>query len=174
MPPINYSFSIRDQAAFPPGTRKTGLAPTWTLLKRLSDNGDISPQPVITEVGQGIYKFTFDAEAHGEAVGQIDAGATLPNPSDRYLDVLLSRDSGRIQAALTANGAKLDLSQPIPLSNLAQTVGDALAAARAAGFGASRIDATVSPPKWVFYAPDGVTPVREFTLNSTVNPTERT
>lgn len=63
----------------------------------------------------------------------------------------------------------LDLTQTIPTSNTAQTLGDALNAARAQGFG-----------KWVvsgktlnLYAPDGTTIVRSFVLNSATEPTSR-
>jgi hypothetical protein len=63
----------------------------------------------------------------------------------------------------------LDLTQSIPTSNTPNTVGDALNAARALGFG-----------KWVItgtslnlYAPDGTTIIRSFTLNSATEPTSR-
>jgi hypothetical protein len=174
MPPVTYTFSVRDNAAFPPGTRKTGLLPTWVFLKRLADNGDISPQPLIQEIAQGQYKFTYDADANGEAAGQIDAGATLANPSDRYLDILLSRDSSRIQAALGPSGAILDLGQSIPAVNAGQTVGDALNAARAGGFGKWTVNGAAVPPELVMYAADGVTVVRTFTLDDAENPSVRT
>ena len=64
----------------------------------------------------------------------------------------------------------IDLTQTFSVSNVAQTVGDALNAARAQGFG-----------KWVvsgktlnLYAPDGTTIIRSFTLNSATEPTSRT
>lgn len=63
----------------------------------------------------------------------------------------------------------LDLTQAIPTSNTAQTVGDALNAARAQGFG-----------KWVLtgtslaiYAADGTTIVKTLTLDSSTAPTQR-
>jgi hypothetical protein len=174
LPPVTYTFSIRDNAAFPPGTRKTGLLPTWVFLKRLSDNGDISPQPLIQEIAQGQYKFTYDADANGEAAGQIDAGATLANPSDRYLDILLSRDSSRIQAALTVDGANLNLAQAIPAVNTGQTLGDALNAARAQGFGRWSVNGAAVPPTLSLFAADGVTVVRTFTLDDAENPSART
>jgi len=80
--------------------------------------------------------------------------------------------SGTNGAVLTVNLAhtQLDMTQPIPTSNTAQTLGDSLNAARASGFG-----------KWVIigttlniYAPDGTTVVRSFTLNSATEPTART
>lgn len=71
--------------------------------------------------------------------------------------------------AAPGDNMTLDLTQAIPTSNTAQTVGDALNAARAEGFG-----------KWVLigttltlYAGDGVTVVRTFTLDSATNPTQR-
>jgi hypothetical protein len=75
---------------------------------------------------------------------------------------------------VTANndktGYSLNLTQAIPTTNTAQTVGDALNAARADGFG-----------KWVLvgttltlYAGDGTTAVRVFTLDSGTAPTSRT
>ena len=65
--------------------------------------------------------------------------------------------------------SQIDLTQSIPTSNTPNTVGDALNAARAQGFG-----------KWVItgtslnlYAPDGTTIIRSFTLNSATEPTSR-
>lgn len=65
---------------------------------------------------------------------------------------------------------EIDLTQAVPTSNTAQTLGDCLNAARAQGFG-----------KWVLvgttltlYASDGTTPVRAFVVDSPTNPTSRT
>lgn len=65
--------------------------------------------------------------------------------------------------------AMLDMTQAVPTSNTAQTVGDALNAARAQGFG-----------KWVLtgtslalYAADGTTVVKTLTLDSSSAPTQR-
>ena len=66
-------------------------------------------------------------------------------------------------------GYSLDLAQPIPTSNAAQTVGDALNAARAQGFGEWVLDDTTL----TLYAPDGTTAVRTFTLDSSTAPTQR-
>jgi hypothetical protein len=169
MTEITSAFTVRDMSSTPSGERKAGLAPTWVFLKKLSDNTDITPAPAITEIAQGQYKFAYDAETHGEAAGQIDAGASIPNPADRYIDVLLTRDSGRLQTALTSAGCHLDLTQAVPITNTSQTVGDALNAARAQGFG-----------KWALsgntlriYAPDGTTIVHTFTLDSPTDPTVR-
>jgi hypothetical protein len=65
---------------------------------------------------------------------------------------------------------EIDLTQAVPTSNTAQTVGDALNAARADGFGDSAIVDLVQ----TLYAGDGTTPVRQFTLDRVPNPRSRT
>ena len=64
----------------------------------------------------------------------------------------------------------IDLTQAVPTSNTAQSVGDALNAARALGFGKWVISGTTLN----LYAPDNTTIVRSFTLNSATEPTART
>ena len=65
--------------------------------------------------------------------------------------------------------ANLNLTQSIPTSNTAQTVGDALNAARAQGFGKWVLSGTTL----TLYASDGATVVRTFTLDSATSPTQR-
>jgi hypothetical protein len=72
-----------------------------------------------------------------------------------------------VTAVTTAN---LNLSQAVPTSNTAQTVGDALNAARAQGFGKWQLVGTTL----TLYAPDGTTAVRTFSLDSVSAPTVRT
>ncbi len=163
------TFLVRDTNTATGDNRKTGLSPVWVFLKRLSDGVDISSPPVITEITQGQYKFAFDAEASGEAAGQIDAGISVLNASDRYIDVLLTRDSSRLQTGIGSNGCQLDLGQTIPATNTGQTVGDALNAARAQGFGRWTLAGTAL----TLYAADGTTVVRTFTLNDATAPTSR-
>lgn len=57
--------------------------------------------------------------------------------------------------------ASLDMTQAVPTSNTAQTVGDALNAARADAFGKW----TFSGTTWTLYAGDGTTVVRTFTTS---------
>jgi hypothetical protein len=64
---------------------------------------------------------------------------------------------------------QIDLAQTVPTSNTAQTVGDALNAARAQGFGKWSLLGTVL----TLYAGDGATVVRTFTLDSATSPTSR-
>lgn len=72
--------------------------------------------------------------------------------------------------AAVGSAMTLDLTQAVPTSNTAQTVGDALNAARAQGFGKWALTGT----SLVLYAPDGTTIVRTFTLDSATSPTSRT
>lgn len=81
-------------------------------------------------------------------------------------------DVGKILGTASAGAAgkvALDLAQTIPNSNTAQTVGDALNAARAQGFGKW----TISGTTLTLYAGDGTTVVRSFTLDSATAPTQR-
>jgi hypothetical protein len=86
------------------------------------------------------------------------AQAILVDPANR----LATTPDGRVS---------LDLDQPIPISNPLQSVGDALNAARAQGFGAWSLDLNARSLR--MFAADGTTVVREFTLNSSTNPTTR-
>lgn len=63
----------------------------------------------------------------------------------------------------------LDFTQTFPNSNVAQSIGDALNAARSSGFGRWTLnDRTLS-----LYGADNTTIVKTFTLNSSTFPTER-
>lgn len=73
-------------------------------------------------------------------------------------------------AASTTGNVQIDMTQSVPTSNTGQTVGDALNAARAQGFGKW----TLSGTTLILYASDGTTAVRTFTLDSSTSPTSRT
>lgn len=88
MTAIFYLVEIREN-----GVRKTGLSPTINLLRKLSDNSPITPVPALTEVGLGLYKFSYDAAAYGEAACQIDAGAIITAEADRFTSILLLMDN---------------------------------------------------------------------------------
>jgi hypothetical protein len=66
--------------------------------------------------------------------------------------------------------SQIDMSQSVPTSNTAQTVGDALNAARAYGFGKWVISGTTLS----LYASDNTTVIKTFTLDSGSYPTSRT
>lgn len=103
MASIPFTFCVRDNTSTPPGNRITGLTPSWVFLKSLATLLNVT-QPSISEIADGQYMFFYDAEANDEAAGQIDAGSSLTNPSDRYIDVLLTKDSSRVQVALPNAG----------------------------------------------------------------------
>lgn len=65
----------------------------------------------------------------------------------------------------------LDLTTPVPTSNTPNTLGDCLNAARAQGFGKWVIDKNAKT--LTLYAPDGVTVVRTFNLDSVTAPLQR-
>lgn len=111
MSEIWYAISARDSQT---GMRLAGLKPSWSLFRGLETNADIVPLPVISEVALGIYRFAYDAETGGDAVGQIDlfggasdgsAGAIIIDDATRYVDVLLTRDSGRLLMAVDSSGS---------------------------------------------------------------------
>ncbi len=64
----------------------------------------------------------------------------------------------------------LDLTQVLDLTPVTESVGDALLAARAQGFGKWTLVSTTL----TLYANDGTTPLRVFTLDSATTPTSRT
>ena len=105
----NY-FSVRDYYGVGAGARLTGLSPTWVLFKKLDDSTDITTRPAILEVGQGIYKYSYDAETNGDAAGQFDVlGGGNPNnvslsSADRYLDLFATREPSRVLAAINTSG----------------------------------------------------------------------
>jgi hypothetical protein len=71
---------------------------------------------------------------------------------------------------VTLKYSQIDMSQAVPTSNTAHTIGDALNAARAYGFGKWVINgATLS-----LYASDNTTVIKTFTLDSGSYPTSRT
>jgi len=103
MAAINYTIAVRDSSVATGDNRKTGLTPAWIFLKTLATGSTVST-PTISEIGYGQYAFAFDAETNGECAGQIDAGSSLSVGSDRFIDILLTRDSSRIQSAINASG----------------------------------------------------------------------
>lgn len=72
------------------GVPKTGLTPTWNNLKKVSDGTNFTPQPVITEIGGGWYKFTQPTITE-DLTGVVDGGAILDD-TDRYVPVDITPD----------------------------------------------------------------------------------
>ena len=104
-----YYVSVRDNSANGQGARVTSLTPGWVFFKKLNDNSDISPQPAILEIAQGVYKFAYDPEQNGDAAAQIDAlagnsGTVTLIPGDRYIDIFPTRESSRLLSGISATG----------------------------------------------------------------------
>lgn len=174
MATIYYSVYASDSTVVSGDPSKTGLTPTWASLKTTGGvQTDVSSLAVISAVGGGQYQIAYDAEANGEASGVLDLGSGLVTNTDRYIPVSLAKDSSRIQAGINASGkVTADLTQAIPLTNTANTLGDCLNAARSQGFGSWNFDTNTLI--LTVYAPDGTTPVRVFTVDSATDPTSRT
>jgi hypothetical protein len=103
-------------------------------------------------VGQGVYSVDAKVQAGGSPA---EADATV--------------GTGTVEWTGSALLLPVDLTLAVPTSNTAQTVGDALNAARAQGFGKWTIVGTAL----TLFAADGVTVVRTFTLDSATAPTQR-
>jgi len=67
------------------GSAATGLTPTWQSLKNVATGANITPQPTFAEVGGGFYRFTVDIGVGIQWCGVIDGGATITEPSERYV-----------------------------------------------------------------------------------------
>ena len=65
---------------------------------------DITPQPLIFGVGDGVYAFMYDPEANGEASAVVDLGVAVGNPQERTFGYPLSVDSSRIRLGFAADG----------------------------------------------------------------------
>lgn len=73
------------QTIFTGDITKTGLTPTWSMLKKKSDLTAYAPQPTIREVGFGVYDLDY-ASVTEAVTGVIDLGATVSS-ADRYVPV---------------------------------------------------------------------------------------
>lgn len=74
--------------------------------------------------------------------------------------------------AFVVDPVELDMTQAVPMTNAAQSLGDSLNAARAQGFGRWTIDSTGLI--LTLLGGDNMTVVRTFTLNDPISPTART
>jgi hypothetical protein len=67
----------------------TGLACFWDSLIKASNGADFTPQPSITEIGDGFYH--FDITPTEDLLGRINGGNNLPT-SYRYTEIVVSPD----------------------------------------------------------------------------------
>lgn len=140
----------------PAGTATTISLVTQTVTGSYSSGGFVEVDPLRMP---GIYR--FDVPNAVFATG-VDKAIVMMSGASNMIPVLMEYD---LEAT-----SYLDTTQAIPTSNTAETIGDALNAARAQGFGKWVISGT----SLTLYANDGTTAVRTFTLNSASNPTSRT
>lgn len=140
----------------PAGTATTISLATQTITGSYSSGGFVEVDPLRMP---GIYR--FDVPNAVFATG-VDKAIVMMSGASNMIPVLMEYD---LEAT-----SYLDTTQAIPTSNTAETLGDALNAARAQGFGKWVISGT----SLTLYANDGTTAVRTFTLNSATNPTSRT
>ena len=102
----------------------------------------------------------------------VTTAATAATPTASLSGDLTSTMKTSVTTAATAATPTvvLNMAQSVPSSNTAQTLGDALNAARAQGFGKWVLSGT----SLTLYAGDGTTVVRTFSLDSATAPTQRT
>jgi hypothetical protein len=131
------------------------------------------------QTGTGFYSASFPAAISASGRYSVDLRqqvGSAPATSDPTVGAGPLRWGGAalgevdVLASTDKSGYSLDLTQSVPTSNTAQTVGDALNAARAGNFGKWVLSGTTL----TLYAADGTTVVRTFTLDSAVTPTSRT
>ncbi len=104
---------------------------------------------------------------------RLGAGSYVAPDNAGISAIKASTDNLPAQPAAVGSVMSLDMLQPVPLTNSAQTLGDALNAARAIGFGKWVVDGAAIPPTFTLYAPDGATPIHIFQLDSALTPTQR-
>lgn len=97
------------------------------------------------------------------------ASYTAPDNADILL-IKAKTDNLPGSPAAVGSVMQVDLTQALDLTPVTETVGDALLAARAQGFGKWTLVSTTL----TLYANDGTTPLRVFTLDSATTPTSRT
>jgi len=119
----------------------------------------------------------------GKRISDLNDAAAAPTPAQVRTELdtnstKLSKLDATVSSRSTFNGGPVasvqapvavDLSQLIPLTNTANTMGDCLNAARAQGFGKwTKAGSTLT-----LFGPDGTTIVRTFALDDASNPSAR-
>ncbi len=101
------------------------------------------------------------------------AGNIVGNNLDAKVSAVKSKtDNLPASPAAIGSAMTLDLTQSIPTSNTTQTIGDALNAARAQGFGKWKVD--TSAKTLTLFAADNSTAIWTFALDDINTPTTRT
>lgn len=158
---------------------KAGFYLDAAVSSRLASASYVSG-PTSGQIAQEVWNTSLPGSyAAGRAGFYLDTAvssrATSGNVWDALLtDHLLAGSAGLRLYTTQSSGAihgpvQLDLTQVVPMSNTAQTVGDALNAARADGFGRWELVGN----ELRLYGGDGTTLVRRFALDHARGPTRR-
>ncbi len=132
----------------------------------VTTNNDKTGYALSTAGVQAIWDALTSALTTAGSVGKL----LVDNITASIAAVKAKTDNLPSSPAAVGSTMKIDLTQAVATSNTAETVGDALNAARAQGFGKwALVGTTLS-----LYANDGTTVVRSFTLDSATTPTSRT
>ena len=172
------------------GTSQTGAdvgADATTLVARVAGNVNTSLRSNTAQAGAAstitldasasattdFYRFAIIKTTGGTGSGQARV-CTAYNGSTKVATVdrpwaTNPDNTTTFDIFLASELTQLDLTQAVPTSNTAETVGDCLMAARADGFGKW----TLSGTTLTLYANDGTTALRTFTLDSSTAPTSR-
>lgn len=158
---LSAAYIIEGQSAFSTFALSGGTVGTWSSggFKEV----DSAKAPGLYEVGIPNAGIASGKSSIISVYGFAGQDVCL---SEIELTAVDNQDS----AAYGLTAMPMSLTQAVPTSNTAQTVGDALNAARADGFGKW----TLSGTTLTIYAGDGTTAVRTFTLDSSTAPTSRT
>jgi hypothetical protein len=162
----------------------TALGLDAPVSSRLAASSYVAPDNAgIADTGAGVAdllaRLTSTRAALLDALAHLDADVSSRLSTAGYMApdnagiaaVQAKTDNLPANPAATGDAMTLDLAQPVPLTNTAQTVGDALNAARAEGFGNWSFD--VPTKTMTLFAPDGSTPVHSFIWNDANDPTSR-
>lgn len=87
---VAYKFAVRLNGSFVPG-----LKPVWMTFRRFGDGVKITGPP-INELGDGYYGWAWDAKVGRDVFGTIDAGPTITNATERFIEVEATRETGTI------------------------------------------------------------------------------
>lgn len=151
-----YTISFRGQ--------DTGIEPGFVLLQRLSDSGvPAQPEPAITEVGFGVYKFEY-APAE-EVLFVIDAnvnGASVPD-NDRYVRGVLAPADEYLDARVGSRANPDDLVPYVTFTGGGDAINPTLYSVTAPRRLAVRV--TFSEPVKMTDDPDGALNVANYSID---------
>lgn len=145
-----------------------GLTPSFVFFKKVSDSSPVG-SPSITEFQDGIYFFDFTPTF--EIIHQIDGGAGVANPANRYVSDIISPSDGYLDEPISQ--VKTDVwNEPYSGHLTAGTFGQAITdtnnyAQRLTRVSEGRWKVHTTGPdanKLVLYDADGTTVLQKWSL----------